>query len=458
MAAMRFAYTLSLSALTLASVACFEDPVADSSTDSPTDSSSTGDGDGDSGDCDGDSGGDGDGDGDSGDGDGDTGEGLCGNGQLDPGEECDDANNEPGDGCEADCTNGPGALVQASSWDGHGFDDQINDIAVDAQGEVIVVGDTFVTAEDQDAFVRKYAADGETLLWMEELDVGVEDTLKGVAVDSQGNVFVAGWMDEDVYFVRKYAPEGEVLWTDQMQEGRLAWDVEVDAEDNFIVAGAVYDFEGVWGWQLAGWKHAPDYSLLWTALDNGDASVDIAYGVTLDGEGNVYLVGVHNPPNRARFVRVNGASGETVSSTALELGNISSSALDVAVDADDAITIAAVGAGDGWLQRIQPGGQVTWTQQFDGGVGSDDLRAVAAAPDGSVIAAGFRTVNGTNTEAPVFAVDLAGDELWSVAFDGDGADAIYSLILHDDGYIYVGGHSDGPNGRDAWWAKLESGL
>ncbi|MCA9660244.1 MAG: choice-of-anchor L domain-containing protein [Myxococcales bacterium] len=30
--------------------------------------------------------------------------GICGDGQLDPGEQCDDGNNEDGDGCEADCT------------------------------------------------------------------------------------------------------------------------------------------------------------------------------------------------------------------------------------------------------------------------------------------------------------------------------------------------------------------
>ena len=60
-------------------------------------------GDGDTGDGDA---GDGDGDGDTGDGDGDpttTGDDDCGNGMLDPGEECDDGNTASGDGCSASC-------------------------------------------------------------------------------------------------------------------------------------------------------------------------------------------------------------------------------------------------------------------------------------------------------------------------------------------------------------------
>jgi hypothetical protein len=68
--------------------------------------SGDGDGDGDPGDGDGDPG---DGDGDTGDGDGDTGDGdgdtepECGNGIVDPGENCDDANDQVGDPCSDDC-------------------------------------------------------------------------------------------------------------------------------------------------------------------------------------------------------------------------------------------------------------------------------------------------------------------------------------------------------------------
>ncbi|WP_106391723.1 hypothetical protein [Enhygromyxa salina] len=80
--------------------------------DSGDNDGGTGEGDGDTGDGDGDPG-DGDGDGDSGDGDGDgdTGDGdgdgaTCGDGVIDPGEECDDGD-ENGDtfACLSDCTN-----------------------------------------------------------------------------------------------------------------------------------------------------------------------------------------------------------------------------------------------------------------------------------------------------------------------------------------------------------------
>jgi cysteine-rich repeat protein len=91
--------------------------------DAETGDSQTGDGDGEPGDGDGEPGdgdgdtGDGDGDGDPGDGDGEPGDGdgepgdgdgepqgLCGNGLIEPGEQCDDGNNSNNDGCLANCT------------------------------------------------------------------------------------------------------------------------------------------------------------------------------------------------------------------------------------------------------------------------------------------------------------------------------------------------------------------
>src|SRR5262245_22524726 len=74
----------------------------------------TGDGDGDTGDGDGDTGdGDGDGDGDAGDGDGegdgdgdgDGDAGVCGDGMVDMGEECDDGNPDDTDACTNACLN-----------------------------------------------------------------------------------------------------------------------------------------------------------------------------------------------------------------------------------------------------------------------------------------------------------------------------------------------------------------
>src|SRR6187549_827917 len=67
--------------LCLSTLACTTAPSSD---EGFSFSSFTGDGDGD-----GDTTGDGDGDGDPGDGDGDTGNGTCGDGVVDDGEECD---------------------------------------------------------------------------------------------------------------------------------------------------------------------------------------------------------------------------------------------------------------------------------------------------------------------------------------------------------------------------------
>jgi hypothetical protein len=104
-------------------------------------------------------------------------------------------------------------------------------VTVGGSGEVYVAGAVGADAlpgevhiGHADAFIRAYAADG-TVLWTDQFGTVEDDSASGVAVTPDGTVYVAGntWSElgEPGYvgssdaFLRAYAPGGEQRWTIQ---------------------------------------------------------------------------------------------------------------------------------------------------------------------------------------------------------------------------------------------------
>lgn len=109
-----------------------------------------------------------------------------------------------------------------------GTDVATGGVAVDALGRAYVAGRTSgaldgPNAGDTDAFVRSYAADG-TLRWGRQFGTAAGDEVGQVAVDAAGNVYVVGGTDGDLEgvalgvgdaFVRAFDEAGTVRWTRQ---------------------------------------------------------------------------------------------------------------------------------------------------------------------------------------------------------------------------------------------------
>lgn len=84
-------------------------------------------------------------------------------------------------------------------------------VAVDADGNVVVVASEYIAGSVDNMWVRKYAANGDELWtsWYRGPASGV-DAARGVAIDSDGNIAVAGYESTDAQdrntWVRKYLP------------------------------------------------------------------------------------------------------------------------------------------------------------------------------------------------------------------------------------------------------------
>jgi hypothetical protein len=89
----------------------------------------------------------------------------------------------------------------------------VSGVALEPSGTMYVVGQT--DTDHGHTFARKSDPDG-IMVWERNVHIGDEETLGvDVAVDSSGDVYIAGQIDADV-FVRKYDRNGTELWTSRL--------------------------------------------------------------------------------------------------------------------------------------------------------------------------------------------------------------------------------------------------
>jgi hypothetical protein len=185
------------------------------------------------------------------------------------------------------------------------------DVTVDGAGDIYVATNTLGTIEDANTGVYHgllYKLDsGGNLSWTQPVADPTAQRATAVAVDSSGNAYLTGYTDGtlgfaraggDDVFLRKYAPDGSVLWTQQFgtPADDLGLAVAVDTTDNPYVAGITagmlagpmpadssafvrkYDASGAVQWTA----QCPDFSRF--------------YVLAVAASGNIYGGGLGGPP------------------------------------------------------------------------------------------------------------------------------------------------------------------
>jgi hypothetical protein len=177
----------------------------------------------------------------------------------------------------------------------------------------VLPGTTFHGVED--AFVAKLDPTGQQVAWVQFVGGSSTDRAFNVAVDKQGNVFIAGrtssfgWTQgahssnyhggEDA-FVAKLNPTGTVAWSTCLGGSNrdYAVDIVVDGTGNALVVGTTTSA----GWAFGGpditldgedmfvAKMSNDGRTLWSTFLGGSGS-DSGYGIALDGRGDAVIAG-----------------------------------------------------------------------------------------------------------------------------------------------------------------------
>jgi hypothetical protein len=263
---------------------------------------------------------------------------------------------------------------------GNGANQFANAIAVDATGNAVIAGQFWgkldfggdaglkINSEgESDGFLAMLDATGEAV-WAKRFgDADYHQAGTGVAIDGWGNVLVAGWFKgtlglggverpsegESDAFVAKLSPAGDVLWRwmARSTHASKALGVAVDGAGNVFMTGS---FQSQITIGQTTYTNAGDNDAFLVKLDDngvplwskrfGDAADQEGVSVATDPGGNVLLTGFF-------FGTIDLGKGE----------------------------LAAVGAANGFLAKLDPAGSTIWSRSFGD---SGDQRGAAVAADG----------------------------------------------------------------------------
>ncbi len=396
----------------------------------------------------------------------------CGDGNRDGDEECDDGNLEDGDGCNADCKLSGQVLWNHFGAAGFGLTDDALGVAPLPGGDVIAVGMTSTVDDVDDQWMRRLSDQGG-MLWTKVHDgpAGGNDQLRGVTVDTAGSIYVAGYQgvtgESANVFVRKYDNTGDPQWTDTFDGGGGSSDVAnaiiEDPDGNFVVAGYVtITGEGRNVWVR---KYSPDGNVLWTRTWAGDTNEhDVAWAIAASGDGHYYVAGSTEV----------GAEGENTWLGKLDIdGNVlwtrshngqaglGDRFRGVTADASGVVVCGYEDHGaypwQAFLRKYDADGAIEWTV-IDAGGTTEGAHCfdVEQAGNGDYVWGGGENFMDVR-HAVVARIAADGTQKWRSVLPSpaDGPDFARDIAFTAQGSILVGGRIDaGTDADDAWIALL----
>lgn len=224
----------------------------------------------------------------------------------------------------------------------------------------------------------------------------------------------------------------------------------------------------------------------------GGSSLEAAYGVALDGNGNAYLAGITDsadfPTTNGALQRVPGGLfdffvtklnvyGNTVYSTYYGTAN-SESGADIEVDGSGRAYVAggiyfpSLGTTDVVVARLNAAGSGVEYRKVFGGSGSDSFGGLALDQSNNAIVAGYtasgdfpttpgahQTVFGGETDAFVTKLNNSGTGfIYSTYVGGPHRETPWDVAVDDLSTVYVAGwrNSDVDYTEDAWVFRLSA--
>jgi uncharacterized delta-60 repeat protein len=325
-------------------------------------------------------------------------------------------------------------------------------IAVDGSGNVVVMGGNYYTA--------KYAAADGTLLWERQYTwpPGISQTARALTVDAAGNVIVTG----DSATV-KYAANGAFIWDKRYPIRGVPKGVAVDADGNVLVAGGARAQDEDYPFRYYLTKYAAaNGTVLWEKFETRGGPAAVARG-----DGSIVMVGTSRTGNLyddAYTVKYDVVDGTLVWEQRYNvLANNPDLAAAVAIDAEGNVAVTGESIGNEGnpdyytVKYVGTTGTRLWEKRYNSpGNGTDRATAIAVDQGGNVIVTGYAW-NGTNWDWATMKYAAAdGALLWERRHDGpgNGGDTAYAVAVDGSGNVVVTGDSSGTAGeRNFYTAK-----
>jgi len=287
----------------------------------------------------------------------------------------------------------------------------------------------------------------------------------GVAVDSQGNVIVAGTVagrdGNNDFLTVKYGPDGATLWTRRFDKTwhDSAAAVAVDTAGNVYVAGSVLDLARPSSYFLGSYftdylvvKYSPDGTPTGVMTSSGAGKGNEPAGIVVDADGAVYVTGAAKNATDTYYVFYTvkfDVNGDIVWERMLDWGG-DSFATGLALDPGGSVIAGGYTKGpDGYFSvraaRYTPDGAETALDiSIPNQTDNDKAWAVSVGDDGNFVLTGESSAENGITVTAKFSPD--GVRLWTARYDrSEFPNKGAAVSLDQQGRVYVVGRTFKPN-------------
>jgi cysteine-rich repeat protein len=397
---------------------------------------------------------------------------TCGNGLVQPGEDCDDANDIDGDGCNSDCRASGQELLKVGYASPGDLRDRCYSIAVDSEGNAAVIGHVTVEGQGENLWVRRYDVDGKPgWTWVLDGDAHVDEEGWSIVALAGDEWLVAGSVATldalENAWVGRLNRDGILVWDAQWDGGEAYIDVARDvvlAPDGDVVVIGYATVDRNRETDLWFQRRSPDgQAVVWTQHRAGleDNAQDRGHGLARVPGGFVG-VGVKQTIDSTRFwVEHLDEAGATV--WADEGGPGDPNAVLTAVAATPAGHVLLAGwkaspAGDEdmWLQERGPGGEVLWDETVASpGGDADKANAIVVDERGGFVVGGEMGAGAGSTDAWIRRYAPDRSEVWTVSYSGPAGDrdTTWGLALAPDGAVWACGYESSPGTEWDIWVR-----
>ncbi|MHC4388987.1 MAG: SBBP repeat-containing protein, partial [Planctomycetota bacterium] len=226
----------------------------------------------------------------------------------------------------------------------------------------------------------------------------------------------------------------------------VAEDMVLDSAGNIYVTGRSEG--GGTNYDYATIKYDPNGNLLWVSRYNGDANgSDIAYAMTIDADGNIYVTGESTGSDASRSydyatIKYDPNGNEVWVERYNSISDYDEAAHAIAVDSAGHVYVTGETNYDDFLTvKYEPNGNELWAEVYPNG--DDGAQDIAIDVAGNVYATGASFSSDTNEDYATAKYDSSGSELWVARYNGpaDGYDVARAIAVDTDENLYVTGIS-----------------